>query len=555
MDICSDYFASEEYSEYILREGYFARKSLEPFEDYCILHINDKWMIVSFNITGIRNRNEITYEYLGYSYLPKLYGLSDLVAVNSSGITAVREQPVLGFYGQNTHIAIIDTGINWEHEAFINEDGTSKIELIWDQNTNEIFNNDDINAALRGGRGKIPGDEIGHGTYMAGIAAGKINRVQGFSGVAPLAKLIIVKLKPAKKFLRDIFFVDENVPAYSEADIMRAVAFISDYAEKEGIAVSYVLGMGTSLGSHAGVTPLADYLADEAEKPGRCITLATGNEGNEQLHFSGQIIGDEPQRVEIRVGENEKGFACELWSFAPEVYTVEIISPSGQIINRLPSRSGRSNVLSFLFEDTIVDVYYQLYERTSGQNLVAMRFRRPSQGIWTINVYGRDLNTGQYDIWIMNREFLNSDTYFIVSDPYVTLTNPSNVPECIAVSAYDYRDNSFYLKNGRGFNANDVIKPDFAAPGVDILVPDALSTDGYVRRSGSSIAAAYYAGFAALLQEYGNVRGNILYLQTAVIKNITIAGCVRRQGIIYPNREWGYGAVNLYNSLENLRRE
>lgn len=540
MALCKDFFASEEYSEYILREGYFARKSLEPFEDLCITKINDKWAVVSIDIRAVSN---LTYEYLQYSILPKLYGLSDMAAVNSTGITAVREQPTLGFYGQNTYIAIIDTGINWRHEAFVNEDGTSKIKILWDQASDTVYDNADINEALKGEIEGVPGDEIGHGTFMAGIAAGKINRSQGFSGVAPLAELLIVKLKPAKKFLRDIFFVKDNVPAYSEVDIMRAVAFISDYADKNGITVSYALGIGTSLGSHGGTSPLADYLSDEAEVPGRCVTIATGNEGNERLHFSGHVTDDTPQRVEIRVGENESGFTCELWSFAPEVYTVEIISPSGQIISRLPSRTGRSSVLSFLFENTIVDVYYQLYERYSGQNMVAMRFEKPAAGIWTLNVYGRDLTSGNYDIWIMNREFLDSDTYFITSDPYVTLTNPSNVLGCIAVSAYDHRDNSIFLKNGRGYNSYGFIKPDFAAPGVDILGPDASTVNGYVRRSGSSVAAAYYSGVAALLQEYGMVRGNVEYFRTSEIKNITIAGCVRSQGGVYPNRQWGANGI------------
>lgn len=60
--------------------------------------------------------------------------------------------------------------------------------------------------------------------------------------------------------------------------------------------------MGSNLGSHAGISPLADYLGDEAERPGHCVTLSVGNEGNERLHFAGHISGDEVQSVEIKVG-------------------------------------------------------------------------------------------------------------------------------------------------------------------------------------------------------------------------------------------------------------
>ncbi len=549
---CERRVLSDEYVEFALREGEYSRRVLSSLNDYCIMQISPKWFLASFNTRYVANP---TNETLTYPYLPKLYGLSDISAVNASGITAVREQPVLGLYGQNTHIAIIDTGINWRHEAFINEDGTTKIELLWDQEENRIYSADDINMALRGEDIEIPLDDIGHGTYIAGIAAGRANRAMGFSGVAPAAGLIVVRLKKAKRFLRDFFLIRDGVPAYSETDIIRGVAFVSNYAERQKLTVSYVLALGTSLGSHVGTSPLCDILSDEAGAPGRCVTVSGGNEGNERLHFAGKITGNAPQRVEIRVGEGEKGFTCELWSFAPEVYSIELISPSGQIINKIPVRTGRSTVLSFFFENTTVDVYYREYEGHSGQNLVAMRFDRPLAGIWTLNVYGRDLTTGNYDIWIMNRDFLTSDTYFVTSDPYTTITNPANIYECICVTAYNHRNNSIYLKNSRGYNSLNLIRPDFVAPGVELTAPSNDSPTGYESVSGSSAAAAFYGGVAALLQEYGITRGQIPYMRTSEIKNITISGCTRRDGMVTPNREWGFGSVNLYNSLENLRKE
>lgn len=548
---CDSRLLSEDYVEFVLREGVYTRKSLEPFEDYCITQVSPKWFIASINNKYILDPAN---ESIVYPNISKLYGLSDIGAVNTAGVSAVREQPVLGLYGQSTHIAVIDTGINWRHEAFINDDGTTRIDVLWDQETGIVYGAEDINRALRGEETEIPFDDIGHGTYMAGLAAGRLNRARGFSGVAPLARLIIVRLRQAKRFLRDFFLIKEGVPAYAESDIVRAVAFVSDYAEKQKLIVSYVMGLGSSLGSHVGSSPLCDILSDEAGVPGRCVTLPGGNEGNERLHFAGKVTGSDPQRVEIRVGEGERGFTCELWSFAPEVYTIEFISPTGQVINRIPSRSGRGIVLSFFFENTTVYVYYREYEGRSGQNLVGIRFENPLAGIWTINVHGRDLTSGNYDIWIMNREFMTADTYFVVSDPYTTVTNPANTQECICVTAYDSRSNSIYLKNSRGYNSIEIIKPDFAAPGVDLIAPASIGTDEYVTVSGSSAAAGFYAGFAALLQEYGIVRGQIPYMRTSEIKNITISGCTRREGIVTPNREWGFGAVNLYNSLMNMRR-
>lgn len=522
-------------------------------EEYCIIPINEKWSLVS---VPVRSIPEATFEALNYSVFPMLYGLADLGAVNVSGVTAIREQPVLGLFGSGTNIAIIDTGINWRHEAFIKTDNTTKIKIMWDQETNAVYTEADINAALAGEEIDIPQDELGHGTFMAGIAAGNVNRDADFSGVAPLANLIIVKLKPAKRYLREFYSVKDGAMAYSETDLMLAVQFVMDYVEKNELTVSLCMGLGSALGSHAGTSPLCDLLSDEAEKTGRCITIAAGNEGVERLHFRGRISDENSsERVEINVGNGEKGFSCELWSSAPEIYTIEIISPTGQIINRLPARTEVSTRLNFIFENTTIYIYYKQNESRSGKNLVTIRFKNPAAGIWTLDVYGRNIVFGEYDIWMMNREFMNSDTYFLQPAPETTITEPGNTMECITVAAYDDVNRNLYLKNGRGYTSIGVVKPDFCAPGVNITGPSFLGTNTYEVRSGTSVAAGFYAGMAALIQEFGIHRNNIPYLQTNDIKNITIAGCVRMDGIEYPSPLWGYGVVNLYNSIENLRKE
>lgn len=550
---CLNEFKSEEYIELIFREGALSRRGFRGVEEYCIIPINEKWSLVS---VPVRSIPEATFEAVNYSAFPMLYGLADLGAVNASGVTAVREQPVLGLYGSGTNIAIIDTGINWRHEAFIKSDNTTRIKIMWDQETNTVYTESDINAALAGGEIDIPQDEIGHGTFMAGIAAGNINRGADFSGVAPFANLIIVKLKPAKRYLRDFYSVKAGAVAYSETDLMLATQFVMDYAEQNELTVSLCVGVGSALGSHAGTSPLCDLLSDESEKTGRCITIAAGNEGVERLHFRGRVSDENAsERVEINVGAGEKGFSCELWSNAPEIYTIEIISPTGQIINRLPARTDVSTRLNFIFENTTIYIYYKQNESRSGKNLVTIRFKNPAAGIWTLNVYGRNIVFGEYDIWMMNREFMTNDTYFLQPAPETTITEPGNTMECITVAAYDDVNKNLYLKNGRGYTSIGVVKPDFCAPGVNITGPSSFGTNTYEVRSGTSVAAGFYAGMAALIQEFGILRNNIPYLQTSDIKNITIAGCVRMDGIVYPSPLWGYGVVNLYNSIENLRRE
>lgn len=550
MSICKNTLNSNEYVEYILRDGPFTRKELDRVEDYCIYEVNNKWIIGSFDNSRI---GSFTYESLEYAFLPKLYGLCDLSANNASGVLTVREQPVLNLSGLNVSIAIIDTGINWRHPAFVRKDGRSKIDILFDQQTGRVFYNDEITQALKESDADIPGDEIGHGTAMAGIAVGNLDESAGFSGVAEDAALIVVKLSPAKQYLRNIYFVSTSVPAYSEVDVMRAVAWVSEYVTKNSRLVSYVLGIGSSLGFHTGLSPLGDVLKDESEIAGRCVTLPAGNEGNARLHYAGNVDANSMDYFEIRVGPGENGLTFEIWSFAPEVYELEIISPSGQIANRLPVGSGKSTITNFIFENTLVEVYYLQNEDISGQNLIAVRMDNAASGVWRFNVYARGDFKGQYFVWIMNKSFLQGDTYILTPNPNTTVLNPGNIQNCICVGAYNHRESSISIEASRGYNSFGIIKPDLVAPGVDIITTSNTG-DGYIAVSGSSAAAALFAGIAALLLQYGAERLIPDYYKTYEIRNICIAGAIRKTGIVYPNREWGYGAVNLYNSLELLRR-
>ena len=284
---CINELNSNDYTEFIFRDGVFARNGLD-LSDYCITTIDEKWSVISVRNDDV-GRPE--YESFGYSVQPLIYGLTDIGAVNATGVLRIREQPVLGLTGAGTCIAVIDTGINWRHLSFVNKNNTSKIRVLWDQETDRIYDTDMINRSLASQTSDIPGDEIGHGTYTAGIACGNVNSAVFFSGVAPGAELIVVKVKQAKQNLRDFYYVKDGVPAYSEVDIMRGLNFVKQYAKENGLPVSIIIGFGTSLGSHSGASPLSNMIADISGQSGTCVTLSAGNEGGEGLHFSGRTEG------------------------------------------------------------------------------------------------------------------------------------------------------------------------------------------------------------------------------------------------------------------------
>lgn len=243
---------------------------------------------------------------------------------------------------------MIDTGIDYEHPAFRYEDGSSKIYSLWDQTIEgdpedtflgygTEYTKEQIEEALKSDvpQQKVPSkDESGHGTFLAGLIAGNEDNETGFSGIAPNAGLIVVKLRKAKDYLKEYYCIDPKYEAYAETDIMLAVHYIDHIAEQLQRPIVIFLGIGTNLASHLGTGPLDQYLSGRAMLRGVAVVTSAGNEGQARHHYSGQVSQND-EKVEVKVGESEYGFAMELWGLAPNRYYVDIESPSGQKTGRI----------------------------------------------------------------------------------------------------------------------------------------------------------------------------------------------------------------------------
>ena len=142
--------------------------------------------------------------------------------------------------------------------------------------------------------------------------------------------------------------------------------------------------------------------------------------------------------------------------------------------------------------------------------------------------------------------------FFLDSNPFYTLTGPSDAASPISVSYYDSTSNSIALDSGRGFTRKETIKPDFAAPGVQIM--GAVPGGRFETRTGSSLAVGITCGAIALLLEWSLSQEDIPGIDTAEIKSLLILGAVRSSNLTYPNQEWGYGQLNLYNTFEEIRQ-
>lgn len=387
---------------------------------------------------------------------------------------------------------------------------------------------------------------------LASIAAGSENRETGWIGAAPLSSIAMVKLKPAKRYLKEYFLVPEEAEAYQENDIMLGVRFLHELAQKESLPLVICLALGSNMGGHTGTSPLSSYLNAIAVRAGRCIILAGGNEANQGHHYYGVMgEGDPYQDVEVRVAEREQGVMMELWSNTLDVFSVSLISPSGEEVPRVTS--GQKNwMFDFLFENTVIYVNFQTLNLFSGDQLIVVRMADPSPGIWRIRVYGERIVDGVYNIWLPVTGFVSSETVFLNSNPDITLTEPGNTETPITTGAYRSSNGSIYMDSGRGFTRNGRIKPDLAAPGVAVAAygPENRA----VNLTGTSAAAAVTAGAAALLLEWGVVRKNRLTMGNT--GNQTAVGSRRGSKRVPPLSQplLGYGSLNLYQAFAALGR-
>lgn len=566
---CKERILDNDYADYIISYNGDEQEILDYFQGECLKFLDQNLALITIKRQDINLMSVISQLYY---MVPKCYGLMDTSSMEESGILRAQNQPVLNLKGRRILVGIIDTGIDYQNPIFQHVNGTTRIRAIWDQSIQtgtppeNIFYGTEyteemINQALqaRNPLDVVPSvDSNGHGTFVSGIIAGGEDEANDFIGAAPMAELVVVKLKQAKQYLKDFYFIDSE-EVYQETDIMMAVYYLLNQAAKWHMPMCIYLGVGTNSGDHAGRGALNEYLTRVNLFPGRFVSLPAGNEGNARRHFFGAVEeGEAYETVEINVGANVPGIILELWGETPNTYAIGLESPYGEIIARIPPNFLLQQKINFLLERTVVEISYVLVEEFSGKQLIFIRMQEPTEGIWKIRVYAVGNIQNDFNIWMPIREFLSEDTYFLRPEPEVTLTEPSTADGPACSTAYNHVTDSLYVEAGRGFTSVGGIKPDFAAPGVNVYGPTATRMpDGryaYTRRSGSSIAAAHTAGAAALLMEWAETRSNVVRINGEAVKRYLIRGAKREPDVSYPNKLWGYGTLDLYGTFQSLQQ-
>lgn len=456
------------------------------------------------------------------------------------------QRDTAGLSGSGVLVAVIDSGIDYFHGDFRDEDGKTRILELWDQQENVIYTQEQINRALESGSRseallQVPSQDVsGHGTAVTGIAAG--NGLEGdgtYRGVAWQSDLLVVKLGTP---LADSF------PRTSE--LMRAI----DYVVERGIfykrPVAVNISFGNTYGSHDGTSLLETYLDAMAAAGKNSIIVGTGNEGSSMGHTSGMLQPGKPVEVEFSVDTYQTGFGVQLWKQYVDEFMLEVISPGGVSTGRIRPLLGSFRLT---FPDTEMLYYYGMPSPYSiAQEIyfdLIPRFSYVESGIWKIRLIPEKIISGKYDFWLPSHAVLNRGTRFLYAVPDTTLTIPSAARRAVSVGAYDDAYQTYADFSGRGYTRlNQSVKPELAAPGVNIVT--ARAGGGYEAVTGTSFAVPFVTGGAALLMEWGIVQGNDPYLYGEKLKACLMRGARPLPGErVYPNPRLGYGALCLLDSL------
>lgn len=507
---------------------------------------------------------------------PKRLYFSDFQANMASCISSVQNDGVLpgigreGLSGKGVLVGVVDSGVDYRHPDFRNVDGTTRILRLWDQSAagnragnlqgspadssgEEImggflgrppqgyvlgveYTKEQIDEALKvpeteGYRIVPERDLSGHGTSVLGIAAGNGRASDGRNrGVAYESDILVVKLGIPR---------ENSFPRTTE--LMQGIDYLVRQALAMGRPMVINLSFGNNYGSHRGDSLLETYI-DTVSNIGRLVICAgTGNNGNDNLHTSGQVFNGETNEIEFGISPYEPGLNVQLWKSYADEMEIFIEHPSGMRIGPLYEelgpqrhRAGNTELLIYYGKPGPFQVTQEIYiDFIPRSNYI-------DSGVWKIALRGRDIKEGEYYLWLPGGGILNPNTGFFLPQAQGTLTIPSTASRIITVGAYDSRLNTYADFSGRGSTRLLYRKPDLAAPGVDIIAP--IPGGGYAPVTGTSFATPFVSGAAALLMEWGIIMGNDPFLYGEKVKAYLRRGAKPLPAFgRYPNEEIGYG--------------
>ena len=496
--------------------------------------------IVTIEPNKIRDLGAI--ESIQYIELPKVLFTSDIGSNRASCVITAWEN--YNLTGKGTLVGVIDSGIDYTHPAFRNDDGSTRIEYIYDLSAEgRVYTKEEINNALKAQNPYevVPErDDNGHGTHVTGIAAagGRINRDN--YGVAYEASIIMVKVTR---------FGSANFALSTQ--IMRGIKFLIDKEAELKQPLSINISLSTNDGAHNGSSLLEQYIQTITELERVAIVVAAGNEGAAAHHASGDL--SQNVNIPLSIANNERGIVLQLYKPLLSRISIEIKDPSAHNSGEIIIEEGFKQVRIPGCDILVYDTGPKPFD-IDGEVTISLAPIRETLigGTWSLTIRLKNQYSGIYDMWIPISEGLNPNTRFLNPDIYNTLGIPATTEGVIAVGSYNYKSNNISVFSGRGNNRNaPYIKPDIVAPGENIM--SAIPNGRFDTKTGTSMAAPQVTGICALLLEWAIVKGNDAFLYGDRLKYYLDVGANKNiPELSFPNPIWGYGKVCIGETLRSI---
>ncbi|HEY5563744.1 MAG TPA: S8 family peptidase [Clostridiaceae bacterium] len=566
---CGELYIKEDYENFVVEYQGDIVGAFKKIGGACAFIVDGNYAIVSIQASKAQTLLTTVPEIV-YFQDPIIYTLTALSPIQTSNIYKFHTSPYLTLTGQGVIVGLIDTGIDYLNVEFMKEDNTTRIKRMWDQtgtggkvpptyNFGVEYDETQINEAIKAKANNqdpyaivAEKDEIGHGTEIAGIIGGRgIN--PDLVGAAPGCDFIVCKLKQARKSnLEAQGIYDPGVPTYSNTDLILAIQYVVRVAEELKRPIVIHIPLGTNRGPHDGNTPLEKYIDELSRDRGLAIVTNTGNEGDTETHAAGVIKKEgDIADIELKVDDTQRDIMFSIWTHKPDQMSLGVVSPTGEVIDKIPSKLKQTQEIKFITEGSSLSVTYFIPDELTGDENIQIMIRNIKGGIWKFRLYGDYVVDGRYDAWLPQRALIKENTRFISPNVNVTLTSPSSGRDIITVASYNQDNGTILSSSGRGYTRDNRVKPDIAAGGVNVTTTKVGG--GATTVTGGSAASAVMAGASALLFEWGIVKGNDPTLFSTNLKTYLIRGTSKRPGDEYPNPEWGYGSFDLEAVFQNSR--
>ncbi|MEG0773734.1 S8 family peptidase [Clostridium sp.] len=564
-----EYLLGDNYETFIVEYiGNLAEKLSTIY--YADVFITEKFYAILFVKRGMINQLlEAVPEIINFepNYIFTLSQLSLDFNPNSEFI----DRGDISLDGEGVIIGIIGNGIDYLSPRFITEQGESRIVAFWDQTIQRgpgpeffpfgtTYNNAEINDIVASKenntlqKDNIPSrDKVAFGNAIAGIIGGrKLDKDDTFVSIAPKCEFAIVNLQPPTENFLQYYGIENNSGTiYQTSVISTAIQYLSNVQQSLKKPMVVYLPLGSNSGGRSGETILERYIDVMTQKREFSIVTNTGNQGHGETHAGGTINATgEIRDIFINVGNNQSSLYMSIYTRNIDNIYTSITSSKGKKLNQIPIEE-KNKILSY--EENGIHIVYCEQQKNSGYVNLELIIRNMNPGLWKISLFGQNIVSGVYDIWLFSKELLKPGTRLIKPNPETTLLTPGTAVNILVASCFDNVNNKIATDSGRGYPRSGTIQPGLTIEGFNLLT--AGINNALVNSSGPAMAGAILVGAIALIYQWGLLQGKYTELYSAFLKNLLVSSTLKDESVIYPNAEVGFGKLSFKKLVEALKHE